>query len=476
MNKYLATDETHENHPHRLSENIRYENLAELLFETMAEGMFTVNANRIITSWNRSMEQITGYKASEAVGKNCQHFEFNRCFQDNCPPDFKECGIFAIGNVDGKRCMLKHKEGHMVPILKNARLITDNEGNAIGAVETVTDLTELETTRLKVEEAERKLGERYQYGNIIGKSRAIKQVFAAIKAAAASDATILVEGESGTGKELVTGAIHHHSHRNGGPFVVVNCASLSESLLESELYGHTKGAFTGAIRDRIGRFEEASGGTVFLDEIGEISPYMQIKLLRVLQERKIERVGDSRLRDIDIRVIAATHRNLFDRVQNGLFREDLYYRLKVFPIRVPSLRERKEDIFLLVDHFLKLQNQKTGKCLQGIAANAMRLLMDYSWPGNVRELENAIEHAFVLRHRGLIEVPDLPIEIRQMTAPTISSVETGGAYSANITRNELLQLLDHCGWNKAAVARQIGKSRTSVWKYMKKYAIPLKKE
>ena len=452
--------------------------MAELLIEAMAEGMFTVDADRMITSWNRSMEQITGYTAEEAIGKSCQFFEFNRCFRENCPPDFKECGIFAVGKVDGKRCMLKHKDGHLVPILKNARVIDDAEGNTLGAVETVTDLTELETTRLKVEEAERRLGERYEYGNIIGKSEPIKQVFNAIRAAATSDATILVEGESGTGKELVTGAIHHHSHRSNGPLVNVNCSSLSESLLESELFGHTKGAFTGAIRDRIGRFEEANGGTVFLDEIGEISPYIQVKLLRVLQDRTIERVGDSMGRDIDIRIIAATHRNLFELVQKGLFREDLYYRLKVFPIYVPPLRERKDDITLLVSHFIQRQNVKTRKQLKGVTLDTMRLFMDYGWPGNVRELENAIEHAFVLRQQGWIEVTDLPFEIRQAA----SSHKTFGSSARTVrmpfhkpTRDDLLVLLEECDWNKAEVARQIGKSRTSVWKYMKQLGIPLKR-
>jgi two-component system, NtrC family, response regulator HydG len=462
----------------QLSNKLWKANVAELLIEAMAEGMFMVDADRIITSWNRSMEQITGYEASEAVGKSCQFFEFNRCFRENCPPDFKECGIFAIGKVDGKRCMLKHKDGHMVPILKNARVIKDAGDNILGAVETVTDLTELETTRLKVEEVERRLGERYQYDNIIGKSERMKQVFNAIRAAAASDATILVEGESGTGKELVTGAIHHHSHRSSGPLVIVNCASLSESLLESELFGHARGSFTGAVRDRIGRFEEANGGTVFLDEIGEINPYMQVKLLRVLQDRKIERVGESKRRDIDIRIIAATHRNLIGLVQEGLFREDLYYRLKVFPIYVPKLRERKEDIALLVSHFIKSQNKKTGKQLKGFTFDTMRLFMDYAWPGNVRELENAVEHAFVLRQHGWIEVPDLPIEIRQTASPHLSLRTDANSIklsSQKPTRDDLLALLEQCDWNKAEVARQIGKSRTSVWKYMKQLDIPLKK-
>lgn len=373
-----------------------------------------------------------------------------------------------------------HKDGYSVPVLKNARLIKDNEGEVLGVVETVTDLTELNKTRLKVEEIERKLGETYRFDRIIGKSRVMQQLFTAVSAAAASEATILIQGESGTGKELVAGAIHYNSNRVAKPLVTVNCSALSETLLESELFGHVKGAYTGAVKDRIGRFEEADGGTIFLDEIGEVSPYIQVKLLRVLQEREIERVGESKRRKINIRIITATNKILYELVKNGSFREDLYYRLKVFPITVPALRERKEDIPLLTSYFTNHQNKKTKKKITGLTKEANQILMDYNWPGNVRELENAIEHAFVLCNSGSIDTFDLPVEIRktQYSPAQTPSLRQQAAYSQSnrqLSKEALLELLEECDWNKAEVARRIGVSRTAVWKYMKKWEIALQK-
>jgi transcriptional regulator with GAF, ATPase, and Fis domain len=345
----------------------------------------------------------------------------------------------------------------------------------------VTDLTDLKKARKQVEEITHRLGEIHKLDNIIGKSGAMRQVFRSIRAAASSKATILIQGESGTGKELVAGAIHYNSDRANNQLITVNCSALPESLLESELFGHAKGAFTGAIRDRVGRFEEAAGGSIFLDEIGEISPYIQVKLLRVLQEHEIARVGESRLRKIDIRVITATNKDLFQLVQQGKFREDLYYRLKVFPISVPPLRDRKEDIPLLTSHFINAQNKKTGKKIKGLSQEAMRLFMDYSWQGNVRELENAIEHAFVLCNEDTIDIFDLPVELRQAKyqLPTVDrqvSPREKTEARIKLTKDILLDLLDKCEWNKAEVARVAGLSRTAIWKYMKKWDIPLQPE
>jgi transcriptional regulator with PAS, ATPase and Fis domain len=308
----------------------------------------------------------------------------------------------------------------------------------------------------------------------------MQQIFAAIRAAAASEATILLQGESGTGKDLVAGAIHYNSARNGMPFVTVSCSALTETLLESELFGHVKGSFTGAIRDRVGRFEEANGGTIFLDEIGEISPFIQVKLLRVLQEREIERVGESEKRKIDIRIIAATNRNLVNLVKTGNFREDLFYRLKVYPITIPPIRKRREDIPFLIKYFIDEQNLKTGKRISGVTESSMRILLDYPWPGNVRELKNAIEHAFVLCSTDHIDIFDLPIEIRQMPYNPVS-VKKDDVASVNalsrekLSRESLLEILSDCGWNKAEVGRRVGLSRTAIWKYMKKWDIPLKR-
>jgi PAS domain S-box-containing protein len=452
---------------------------SRLLLESMADGVFTLDRAGNITSWNPSLERMTGYTAEEAIGRPCTLLNFTQCFREGCPTGIEECGIYQHGRLDARECFLRHKQGRDVPVIKSARLVRDEDGSVKGVVETVTDLTELEQARRDAEEANRRLGEIHRLDNIIGRSHAMRRVFSRIEAAAASEATILLQGESGTGKELVAGAIHHHSARNGMPFVAVSCSALSETLLESELFGHVKGAFTGAIRDRAGRFEEADGGTIFLDEIGEISPFIQVRLLRVLQEREIERVGESRKRRIDLRIIAATNLDLADLVRGGGFREDLFYRLKVFPVTLPPLRKRKEDVPFLVSHFIQRQNRKTGKEIQGITQSSMRILMDHTWPGNVRELENAIEHAFVLCSGPSIDVFDLPVEVRQVAYRPTARADRPPADRAplprgGLTREGLLDTLEACGWNKAEVARRVGLSRTAIWKYMRKWDIPLK--
>ena len=458
--------------------NARFFNM---IVNSMADGVFTMDDQGRISSWNPAMERISGYTAEEALGKKCALLQCSRCFGQECPADIHKCRIVEQGVSEAKECRLRHKAGYDVEVIKNANVVRDEQGTIIGIVETVTDLTELSSARQKAKEAALRLAEIHRMDNIIGKSTAMRKVFQNVMAAASSEATILVHGESGTGKELVAGAIHFNSERKHAPLVTVNCSALSETLLESELFGHVKGAYTGAVRDRVGRFEEAEGGTVFLDEIGELSPFIQVKLLRVLQEKEIERVGESRKRKINIRIITATHQNLYTRVQEGSFREDLYYRLKVFPIRLPPLRERREDIPLLVNHFISSMNEKTGKMVRNLSRQAMRTLMDYHWPGNVRELENAIEHAFVLCNRQQIEFEDLPIEIRQPRRYSACEIPAHPAPTRltgrrHLTRETLLEMLAECSWNKAEVGRRIGLSRTAIWKYMKKWDIPLQPE
>jgi len=452
--------------------------IANQIIDSMADGVFTMDTNGRISSWNRSMERISGYTAVEALGRSCDLIQCSRCFGTQCPSNINKCKIMEHKTSEARECFLRHKEGHDVAVIKNASVVTDNQGKIIGVVETITDVTELNRARQKADDAALRLGEIHSMNNIIGKSTGMRAVFKAIKAAAASDVTVVIQGESGTGKELVASAIHYNSERKEKPFITVNCSALPPNLIESELFGHIRGAYTGATRDRAGRFEEAGSGTVFLDEIAELSPFIQIKLLRVLQEREIERVGESRRRKIDVRIITATHKDLYEQVGAGHFREDLYYRLKVFPIHLPPLRDRREDIPILVSHFINLMNKKTGKNISGTAGPAMRLLMDYAWPGNVRELENAIEHAFVLCSRDRVDVMDIPAEIRQAESyPPGPDPSAGGTFRETLpkklTKDLLLNLLKECDWNKAAVGRRVGLSRPAIYNRMKKWRIPL---
>ncbi|MCP3900776.1 MAG: PAS domain S-box protein [Desulfobacteraceae bacterium] len=450
---------------------IQNNEFVKLLLESIGDGIFVLDTHGTIIAWNLAMERITGYSSDEVSGQSCKILNFNQCFDKDCPAGMKDCGILKYGRVEPTECLLSHKNGRALSVTKNARVIKNKHNKVIGIVEAVTDLTELKNARLKMEEASRRLGELNRLGGIIAKSQVMQNVFSFIKASAASDTTILIQGESGTGKELVAGAIHSIGERREKPLITINCSALSESLLESELFGHVKGAFTGANQDRIGRFEQADGGTVFLDEIGEITPYIQVKLLRVLQQKEIERVGESIKREIDIRIITATNKDLKSLVDAGQFREDLYYRLKVFPIYLPSLRNRKEDIPLLVNHFIKMNNEKSAIKVKGIAKIALKALMDYSWPGNIREVANAIEHAFVLCSNRQIEVDDLPLEIREPNT-ILQPVKKSVRQPHGLTKEKLINLLHDYKWNKAEVARQVSLSRASIWKYMKKWNIP----
>jgi len=460
---------------------IQNNEFVKLLLEAIGDGIFVLDVHGKIIAWNQAMERITGYTVDEIKGRSCKILNFSQCFGKDCPTGMNNCGILKYGKVEPTECLLSHKQGHLLSVTKNARVIKNRQNKVIGVVEAVTDLTELRDARMKMEEATRRLGELNRLGGIIAKSKVMQNVFTFIKASAASDATILIQGESGTGKELVAGAIHSIGDRRDKPMITVNCSALSESLLESELFGHVKGAFTSANRDRIGRFEQADGGTIFLDEIGEVTPYIQVKLLRVLQQKEIERVGESRKRKIDIRIITATNRDLKSLVDAGRFREDLYYRLKVFPIFLPPLRSRKEDIPLLVNHFIKMNNEKSAGKVKGIAKTALKTFMDYSWPGNIRELANAIEHAFVLCSDRPIDLADLPFEIRELDTPVWPVEKEKPMYSKRaprlvpqLTREKLIDLLHDSQWNKAEVARRVGVSRASIWKYMKKWDIPLR--
>ena len=335
----------------------------------------------------------------------------------------------------------------------------------------------IEHRRLRTENRllQSQLRSRYRFDNVVGQSRALRDVLDLVGRVADSDSTVLITGESGTGKELIARAIHYNSKRADRVMVTVNCGAIPEELLESELFGHVKGAFTNAVQHREGRFAAADGGTIFLDEIGDMSPNLQVKLLRVLQDRTFEPVGSSKTVRADVRVLAATHRNLEEAIRQGRFREDLYYRLNVIPIEVPPLRARKEDVPLLVEHFLARLNEEKGRGIDGIAPAALERLVEHDWPGNVRELENLIERLVVLRGRGTIEVDDLPASLRpRAAAPAVGLPEVGPEgvpFNEVVDRLEthlIVQALERTGWNKNRAAQLLGLNRTTLIEKIKK--------
>lgn len=332
--------------------------------------------------------------------------------------------------------------------------------------------------RREVDELKRELKNKYQFENIIGQSGVMQEVFRAMEKVVNSNVTVLVQGESGTGKELIARAIHYHNkQRANNPFVAVNCSALPESLLESELFGHEKGSFTGATGRRVGKFEQANGGTIFLDEIGLMTPATQAKVLRVLQEREFERVGGNELVKVDTRVISATNKDLEDEVKKGEFREDLFYRIAVFPIKLPALRERKEDIPLLAAHFLTKYAHQEGKDdLDAVSPDALELLMAYHWPGNVRELENAIERAAVLANPPEITAKDLPSSIRSLGEKKIYESDNKlSSWIEKLEEEALRQALLECEGNISQTAKKLGIGRATIYRKAKKYGLPMDK-
>jgi len=441
----------------------------EAILNSMAEALFIVDTNGIIRFCNHSMETMCGLLSDKLIGMHCHDIM-------DCPGVAPhECWIQKTGEVHSIECHIKCENGSLLPVMKNGRQIVSAQGDVLGWVETLTDVSLLRLAERKNAVLEEVVNR--GFGGIIGKSAAMRGVFDLIDLAAASTATVLITGETGTGKELVARAIHAHGSRSNGPLVKVNCSALPESLLESELFGHVKGAFTGAIKDKPGRFELADGGTLFIDEIGDISPFIQVKLLRFMQEREFERVGESITRKADVRIIAATNRDLRKLIRSGDFREDLFYRLKVFPIHLPPLRERKEDVGPLITHFITRFNEQTGKHIIGINNEAAIVLMDYCWPGNIRELENAIEHAFVTCRESEIGVFDLPLEIRHVELRSTTCVQRGTSAesttsgSKSLTRSILADTLERFGGNRSQTAQSLGIDRTTLWRYMKRWEL-----
>lgn len=440
------------------------------ILETMSEGLMVVDRDGNILFFNKAAEDMTGFKMEEVLGRQCTILDTNTCVVNTNNGKRKNCKLFDLGCVSNKRCIIKAKDGKIIHLLKNAAVLRDKKGKITGAVEVMTDVTSIYMKEIEFEKLKSELKQGYGFAGIIGKSISMQRLFEQIKNAAETDASIIIYGESGVGKELVANAIHRLSKRSKGPFIKVNCAALNEYLLESELFGHVKGAFTGAFKDRIGRFEAAHKGTIFLDEIGDMPYSVQTKILRVLQEREIERVGDHKPISVDVRFITATHKDIEQMVSKGLFREDLFYRINVIPIKVSPLRERKDDIPLLLSHYLEKINIITGKNIKRISAAAMEALESYHWPGNVRQLINAVEYASMTSRGSSIDISDLPEYIFAKSKPTDKNEKDFRK------AEQVILALERFNWNRTQAAKHLGISRVTLWKLMNKFRIKVKKQ
>ncbi|MBF0243065.1 MAG: sigma 54-interacting transcriptional regulator [Desulfamplus sp.] len=454
--------------------------------DTIQDGVMIVDIKGIIVSANRALEQITGYLSKELIGKPCSVLNCSSCDAVFERKGCHWCSLFKSGSLKMRKCTLIKKDGNIVNIIKNASVLNNTNGEVIGAVETVTDITELMEKENKIEAFRRELESGDTFHGMVGISAYMRRAFDLITNVAVSDAPALILGESGTGKELVARAVHLNSERKNGPYIKVNCAALNESVLESELFGHVKGAFTGAYQGRVGRFEAAAGGTIFLDEIGDLPLSIQVKLLRVLEEKIIERVGDNKAIPVDVRIVTATNRNLKQLVESGSFRSDFYYRINVLPINLPPLRDRVEDIPLISEMFFRRIQLKSNKSVNAISPEAMQALLHYSWPGNVRELKSAFEYAFVTCTSSRLEVEHFPPDIVYPSpsqplshAQTLNMDKRNLALSKSLSdlslderkKNELIQALAQAKGNRSLAAKILGISRVTVWNRINRYGI-----
>jgi two-component system response regulator HydG len=429
------------------------EHLATIL-DSVADGVFTVDSEMRITWFNRAAEKITGFSQQEALGRPCcEIFRSNICFSA-CP--VREA--LATGrNVENREIDILDRYNRELPISVSASVLRDAEGRPTGGVETFRDLSRLYALKQEITE-------KYSFHDLLSRNPAMRRLFDVLPDVAASNATVLLQGESGTGKELFARALHNLSPRRDRPLVVVNCGALPEQLLEAEIFGVRKGAYTGAVEDRPGRLTQAEGGTLFLDEIGDLPLALQVKLLRVLENREYQALGARRPQRADVRFVAATHRDLENMVKEGSFRQDLFFRLNVVQLLIPPLKERPEDIPLLLDLALDRFNKSYGKRIRGFSSEALSLLLDHSYPGNVRELLNMVERAVILARGETITPELLPSELTQSTPmPSFEDSE-----NRLPTANQLAALLEKHDGNRSAAARELGINRTTLWRWLKR--------
>lgn len=432
---------------------------AEAILESISDGVFTVDKEWNVTSFNRAAEEITGILREEAIGRRCSDvFRSSMCETDCALKRTIETGRPVVN----RSCYIIDGEGERIPISVSTAVLKDDEGHIIGGAETFRDLTEVEQLR-------QELDERHRIGELISRSPSMKPLFEMLPAVAESGGTVLITGESGTGKEVLARTMHQISPRKEEPFVTVNCGALPDNLLESELFGYKAGAFTGAVKDKPGRFHLARGGTIFLDEIGELSPAMQVKLLRVLQDKTFEPLGGTQTENSNARVIAATNRDLEEEVKTGRFREDLFYRINVIRLHLPPLRERQEDIPLLTEQFIRLFNSRRKNPIQGVSPEVYQAFLSYGWPGNIRELENVIERAFILCRSSVITPDLLPPELAPPGPPRdISSLQK---VSERAEASLLRDVLERNGGDKVKAARELGIHKSTLYRKLKRLGL-----
>jgi two-component system response regulator HydG len=433
------------------------------IVETIKDGLMVVDADGHIVFFNKAAEEITGYTRSEVLGKECTLLDSDTCVILTESGRQKSCDLFKKGSICNKRCRIRAQTGKSVYLLKNAVVLRDDSDEIIGAVETMTDVTSLYMKELELEELKEGLRQEYWFMGLLGTSEPMQELYEQIRNSASSEAPVLISGESGTGKNLVAKAIHALSRRKDGPFISMNCASINEQLLESELFGHKKGSFTGAVSDRVGRFEAAHDGTIFLDEIGDMSLMMQAKLLTVLEEKVVERVGDQKAIPANVRLVSATNKDLSRLVSEGNFREDLFYRVNSVMLKTPPLRERAEDIPLLASHYLKKISAVNNKNIRRISSRALDVLEHYRWPGNVRHLINALEHSAITCKGDTIELSDLPDYVTRREKIERNEKQTD--------RENILSVLTMYKGNKTLTAKHLGICRATLWKRLKELGI-----
>ena len=438
------------------------ENYTQIIIDSIADGVFTVDKDWKITSYNRAAEKITGIGKDDAIGRYCwEVFKASICEQRCSLRQTIESGRPIIN----QNIFIVNSKGDRIPVSISTAILKDKNDNVIGGVETFRDLSVVEQLR-------KELANHHTFFNIISKNREMQRLFEMLELVSENDITVLLEGESGTGKELFARAVHSLSQRKKGPIITVNCGALPDTLLESELFGYKAGAFTDAKRDKPGRFAQAENGTLFLDEIGDISPMLQMRLLRILQEKVYEPLGSTKSEKANVRIVAATNKNLEELLEQGLFREDLYYRINIVKLFLPPLRERKEDIPLLVEHFLRRFNCLRGKEIQGLSLRAMNILMSYDFPGNIRELENIVEYATVVCRDNLIRKKHLPETLQQKIdlkkIPASEKITESEPSLEAVEKDIIYKTLKKNNWSRKLTAAQMGIHPTTLWRKMKR--------